>query len=316
MSRERSLFLAPIFRKISIVLLFITFATWFLPYFDYDASEYGIDISAGPLRYSAEDGRTVTRFYNEKEPRKDADGVPMTDAKGRPVLITNVLTTAENDAVLVNYTDRNGNPQQGYIGGKRELHDYRDKASLWGFLFLGYSYPQILAELDYTAAAPAVDNYKYVDPNPKPGQENALHPSGYHDLFYRADGSRIPYREVITDKLGAGNTAAEKAIPKFIKMWHIEPLLFMVLAGILGIVLCWKRRGITTQFWPLIVASLGIGATFANRIIGLCNDMGGAAQWIHFAMYVLLAANAIVGIVVQSWEIKTRPEEYYLPMVA
>ncbi|MDR0858258.1 MAG: hypothetical protein LBN97_04435 [Oscillospiraceae bacterium] len=316
MSRERSLFLAPIFRKISIVLLLVAFASWFLPYFDYDASSYGIDISAGPLRFSSEDGRTVSRFYNEKVERLDANGQPMIDAKGKPVLITSVLTTNEKEAVPVTFTDKFGTTTQGYIGGTRELHDYRDKASLWGYVILGFSYPQILAELDYTAAAPEIDQYAYRDPNPKPGQEGVINPSGYHNIFYRADGTRIPYREVITDKLGAGNTTAEKAIPKFIKMWHIEPLLFMILAGILGIILLWKRRGITTQFWPLIFGCLGFVACFTNRIVNLCNDLGGAAQWIHLALYVIVIANAVVGIIIQIWEIKTRPEEYYLPMLA
>ncbi|MDR0818750.1 MAG: hypothetical protein LBN43_04165, partial [Oscillospiraceae bacterium] len=51
MDRDTTLKLAPIFRGLSMLLIVLTFCSWALPYFSYDADTFGIDNSKGPLRF-------------------------------------------------------------------------------------------------------------------------------------------------------------------------------------------------------------------------------------------------------------------------
>ena len=101
--------------------------------------------------------------------------------------------------------------------------------------------------------------------------------------------------------------------PRFIKMWFIAPTLYQIIFGVIGLLMCWKKRGIMTQFFPFLFGAFGLVGYFTNRIL-LYNTYP-VTYWIQIFMCLLVIANAVVGIVIQALEIKSRPDEYYLPMV-
>ncbi|MDR0819694.1 MAG: hypothetical protein LBN43_09020, partial [Oscillospiraceae bacterium] len=183
-----------------------------------------------------------------------------------------------------------GNDTLKTLDGKNEVHDFPDKYSLWEFVLMAYNFPQILAQINYKSSLPE-------------GQK-------YHDRFYDANNNERPWRTI---KIANMDHEDINTNPRFIKMWFLAPTLYQIILGVVGLLMCWKKRGIMTQFFPLLFGAIGIVGYFTNRIL-LYNNYP-ATYWVHIVMCILVLANAIIGFVIQALEIKSRPDEYYLPMV-
>jgi len=261
MDRETALRLAPIFRAISMILITLTFITWALPYFNYDADkDLGIDISKGPLRFAAIDGA----YY-------DAE-------KGEFVGEFKVVSNVYRGEVLRT------------LDGKNDIKDYPDEYSLWSYILFTYKYPQILAKINYDSAKP----------------ESAK----YHSRFYDSNNNPIPWKDI---KIADLDHADVSTNPRFIKMWFIGVTLYQILIGVVALLMCWKKRGIMTQFFPVLFGVIGVVGYLTNRVLLYYSYP--ATYWVQFAMCCLVLINGIIGVVVQALEIKSRPEGYYLPMV-
>jgi hypothetical protein len=262
-----------------------------LPYFSYDADgekdNLGIDISKGPLRFVAADDaysqavkdNDTAQFYNQES------GQYTIDFK----IVSKIYTKLDTLKTL---------------DGKAEVRDYPDKYTLWQYVLMAYNYPQVLAKLNYESAAP----------------ESAE----YHTLFYSADGNRIPWRDIYMNdmylKYGAENVDQTynkffNENPQTIKMWFLAPTLWMIGFGIAGLVLCWIKRGIATQFFPVLFGAVGIVGYFSNRILLSYSPENQLSYVIQIVMCALVLVNGIIGVIIQAYELKTRPDEYYLPMI-
>jgi len=370
MDRETSLRLAPIFRGVSVVLILLTFLTWLIPYYTYDADvDYGINITDGPLRFvplqypieGATDKDNPPSGYYIHAPEATAVKVETVveatedDFSGGGTVTTTTVTTsdritdiyhvrdAETGKVRVRekdewpvavwnedagqyywvaYFDWNTETYVGefktvntfYRGldslmtadGRDYIKDYPDTMSLWQYILMAYNYPQILAKRQYEGAKAVLDGQVAV---PAKGEEKEL--NYIANKFYDASGNMIPMRDI---KIADIDHVYVNIVPRFIRMWAIAPLLIQVLVGVVGILLCIKKRGIMTQLFPFIFGLAGVLGSLFNTIVQYYSPEHFVAYLLQFIASGLVLLGAIAGLIIQGFEIKTRPEGYYLPL--
>jgi hypothetical protein len=194
-----------------------------------------------------------------------------------------------------------GNDTLKALNGRDEVRDYPTRYSLWQYILFPYNYPQILVKMDFEGS-------KAKD-------------APYHNLFWsdNADGTSVMrrYRDI---KDTGKNSLADidhkdvDKVPRFIRMWNLCPTLLQILFGLVGLLLCWKKRGVMTQLFPFAFGICGIIGSVGNRIISWYSPQYFYSYVLQLAASILVLLVAIVGMIVQIFELKSRPEEYYLPM--
>ena len=308
MDRDTTLTLAPIFRGISIILIILTFASWALPYFNYHADDLGIDLSRGPMR-----------FVPQNVPDYDQDAATNpnlpynTYAEWVDLYVYDIASgTYKVELDTVNSLYRR-NDTLKTLDGRNEIRDYPDRYSLWEFILMAYNYPQILAMMNYESARPSDAKYHTRFYSSGPVLEHLYGNINRHPFYGDGpEGHTTPrmWRDI---RIADMDHEDVNMNPRFIKMWFMAPTLYQILLGAVGLLMCWKKRGILTQFFPLLFGFVGLFGYFMNRVLLYYSFP--AVRWVQIILCALVLINAVIGVVIQALEIKSRPEEYYLPMI-
>jgi hypothetical protein len=190
--------------------------------------------------------------------------------------------------------------------GRDYVRDFPDTYSLWEYILMAYNYPQLLAKRQYEGA---LDVLNGVVTTPAKGDQAELNKNA--NKFYTADKTMIPLRDI---KIADIDHIYVKIIPRFIQMAFILPLLLQILFGIVAIIMCIKKRGIATQFFPLVFGIAGVLGSLLNRIVLSYTPEHLTAYLLQFIASGLVLLCAVAGLIIQSFEIKTRPDGYYLPL--
>ncbi|MDR2605894.1 MAG: hypothetical protein LBC38_01260 [Oscillospiraceae bacterium] len=186
------------------------------------------------------------------------------------------------------------------------IRDYPDTMSMWEYILMAYNYPQLLAKRQYEGAKAILNGSAAL-----PAEGNQAEFTMIGNKFYSADGSMIPLRDVKTADI---DHIYVDTVPRFIRMWVIAPLLIQILIGVAGVIICIKKRGIMTQVFPLVFGLCGVLGCLFNRIVLSYTPEHFYAYVMQLVAGCLVLLVAIAGLIIQGFEIKTRPEGYYLPL--
>jgi hypothetical protein len=126
-------------------------------------------------------------------------------------------------------------------------------------------------------------------------------------LTYIGIPSKFPQLKILIKNLIGVNI-------KFISMNYMMFPMSTIIFGLVSIVVAVRKKGVGTSLFPLWVSIYGLCGYFVNNpFLSLGNHP--ASKAIQIAVLALLLIISIANVVINVLEIKSRPPEYYLPMM-
>lgn len=89
--------------------------------------------------------------------------------------------------------------------------------------------------------------------------------------------------------------------------------LLNVIISIFSIVILLRKKGIGTTIFPLFFSIWSIIGHFASEFLSYGNVAIG--RWVPFVITIIILAVTVFSIILYVAEIKSRPDDYYLPLL-
>lgn len=98
---------------------------------------------------------------------------------------------------------------------------------------------------------------------------------------------------------------------KYLNLANINVLIIMFFSAVFGVLMCWKKKSIWVNLFPLIFSIYGLIGYLRSPFMLLGNHP--LPRILAMIFLVLIIIVCIVNIVFHIIEIKNRDEDYYLP---